>query len=152
MKITVYTHEFLPFLGGLATTSLSIANGLTERGYDVDVLAPYYIWNSSMPDKSLNFKINRMSSFTRNHGVPTPIKEFFGYIAIKKAVENNPPDALVVLTREAHAACGLLRNLPKKLIARVAGYEAFRYLSGKKFRNRIIAPSQCIDFIQTQQR
>ena len=43
------------------------------------------------------------------------------------------------MTREAHFACGLLKQLPEVSIARVAGYEAYRYLSGTKFINRLIS-------------
>ena len=138
MKILIYTHEFAPFLGGLATTSLRIATGLSKRGYDVSVLAPNYNGAKSV-DKNFDFKIVRMGSLTRNHGIPTPIKEIAGYFNIKNEVEKINPDVLIALTREAHAACGLLNKFPKKVIARVAGYEAFRFLSGKKLKNRLIS-------------
>lgn len=138
MKILIYTHEFAPFLGGLATTSLRIATGLSQRGYEVIVLAPNYSESESI-DNNFDFKIERMSFLTRNHGIPTPIKEFAGYFNIKNEVEKINPDVLIALTREAHAACGLLNKFPRKVIARVAGYEAFRFLSGKKLINRLIA-------------
>lgn len=42
MKIIVYTHEFLPWSGGIATYNAELAYGLAEVGADVLVLAPQY--------------------------------------------------------------------------------------------------------------
>lgn len=140
MRILIYTHEFLPFLGGLGTTSLNLAKGLSARGHEVIVLAPDYPEKSPDEDELYNFEIIRMGMFTRNHGVPTPIKEIRGYFHLKKQFESYRPESLIALTREAHAACGFNTSiLPENSIARVAGYEAFRYLMGRRFRNRMIS-------------
>ena len=40
MKIIIYTHEFLPFAGGIATYNYELACGLVELGHEVLVLAP----------------------------------------------------------------------------------------------------------------
>ena len=130
MKVLIYTHEFLPFLGGLGTTSLKLSQGLTERGYEVLVLAPNY--PDAADDNGLDFKVHRMTSLTRNHGIPTPVKEFAGFLSLRNVLRTYRPDALIALTREAHASCGLnLKMLPDISIARVAGYEAMRYLLRK---------------------
>ena len=42
MKILIYTNEFAPWSGGVATYTLELAQGLTDRGHDVLVLAPKY--------------------------------------------------------------------------------------------------------------
>lgn len=42
MKILIYTHEFPPFLGVLATTSFRLAKGISASGMETVVLAPGY--------------------------------------------------------------------------------------------------------------
>ena len=39
MKILLYSHEFLPFAGGIATYCYELACGLSLRGHDVKILA-----------------------------------------------------------------------------------------------------------------
>lgn len=140
MRILIYTHEFSPFLGGLGTTSLNLALGLSERGYDVFVLAPEYPERSQGSDDTYNFDVIRMGKGTRNHGVPSPVKEIRGFLHLRDIIKSRRPDALIAVTREAHAACGLnTAILPEISIARVAGYEALRYLMGKRIKNKIIS-------------
>ena len=40
MRILIYTFEFLPFSGGIATYCHELASGLTTNGHDVTVVAP----------------------------------------------------------------------------------------------------------------
>lgn len=140
MKVLIYTHEFAPFLGGLGTTSLNLATGLSKAGLDITVLAPQYPEYEKQRDRAYPFEVKRMGVNTRNHGVPTPVKEINGYLHLKKQLKSFTPDAMIALTREAHAACGFNTGiLPSISIARVAGYEAFRYLNSRKYRNRLLA-------------
>ena len=138
MKILIYTHEFPPFLGGLATTSSKLAVGISNSGHDVTVLAPGYSPNDKIYDSTVDFNITRMSRFTRNHGIPSPIKEAAGFLSLKNVISKASPDLLLLVTREAHAAAGFLNSLPFKVVTRVAGYEAIGYLSSKKFINKLI--------------
>lgn len=138
MEIIIYTHEFPPFLGGLATTSYKLAQGISRAGYKVKVLAPNYPGLESSPYEDSEFQIIRMNRLTQNHGVFTPLKEIIGFYHLKKLLSENKTDVLILVTREAHFAGGLLKEYPDKVIARVAGYEAYRYLLGRKFLNRII--------------
>jgi glycosyltransferase involved in cell wall biosynthesis len=137
MKVLIYTHEFPPFLGGLATTSYKIGNGISQAGLDVTVLAPLYSAQDNRLDNSLNFRVIRMGRFARNHGIPSPIKEVCGFLSLTKALPEIKPDVVLFITREAHIVGGLLSNLPFRAIVRVAGYEAFRYLLGKRVSNRV---------------
>ena len=79
-----------------------------------------------------------MGGLARNHGIPSPIKEAVGFFALTEALSQIKPDVVVFITREAHFAGGLLPNLPFKTIVRVAGYEAFRYILGKRVSNRVL--------------
>src|SRR3989337_2223883 len=138
MKVLIYTHEFPPFLGGLATTSFKLGKGISEAGLEVTVLAPQYSSQDMDLDKYSNFRVVRMGKLTRNHGIPSPIKEAAGFLSLVKVLPEVKPDVVFFITREAHSAGGLLPNLPFKVIVRVAGYEAFRYLLGKKISNRVL--------------
>ena len=138
MKVLIYTHEFPPFLGGLATTSYKLGKGISEAGLEVTVLAPQYSAQDKDLDKSFNFGVLRMGILARNHGIPSPIKEAAGFLSLVKVLPEVKPDVVFFITREAHSVGGLLPNLPFKVIVRVAGYEAFRYLLGKKISNRLL--------------
>jgi len=138
MKVLIYTHEFPPFLGGLATTSYRLANGFSEAGLKVTVLAPRYSDMDKEIDIEYKFQIKRMTRLSRNHGIPSPLPEAAGIYSLFGAIRKFRPDALLLITREGHTAGGLLRNYPSKVIVRVAGYEAYRYLLGKRFYNRLL--------------
>ncbi|MGH7908773.1 MAG: glycosyltransferase family 4 protein [Thermodesulfobacteriota bacterium] len=137
MKVLIYTHEFPPFLGGLATTSFKLGKGISQAGLEVTVLAPLYSAKDKDLDNSLNFRVIRMGRFARNHGIPSPIKEASGFLSLTKAISEVKPDVVLFITRESHIVGGLLSNLPFRAIVRVAGYEAFRYLLGKRVSNKV---------------
>ncbi|MCI0454086.1 MAG: glycosyltransferase family 4 protein [Candidatus Dadabacteria bacterium] len=138
MKVLIYTHEFPPFLGGLATTSFKLSDGISKAGLGVTVLAPLYSEEDKKLDQSLNFRVVRMGKLARNHGIPSPIKEASGFLSLTKVLSEIKPDVVIFITREAHSAGGLLPNMPFRAIVRVAGYEALRYLLGKKVSNRVL--------------
>ena len=141
MKVLIYTHEFPPFLGGLATESYMLGNGISRAGLDVTVLAPLYSAQDKDLDNSLNFRVVRMGRFARNHGIPSPIKEAAGLLSLIKALYEIKPDVVIFITREAHTAGGLLPSLPFRVIVRVAGMEAFGYLLGKRISKRFLGLS-----------
>src|SRR5574341_1503132 len=136
MKVLIYTHEFPPFLGGLATTSLKLGKGIREAGLEVTVLAPQYSSHDRDLDKCFNFRVVRMGKLARNHGIPSPIKEVAGFLSLIRVLSEINPDVAIFITRESHFVGGLLSKLPYRVIVRVAGYEVFRYLLGKKVTKR----------------
>lgn len=138
-RVLIYTHEFLPFLGGLAATSFKLAKGLGNAGLEVTVLAPTYSTNDRKLDDDFNFKVVRMGKLARNHGIPSPIKETKGFFSLQKTLSEMMFDVIIFITREAHIAGGLLPEFPFKVIVRVAGYEATGYLLGKKPLSRLLA-------------
>lgn len=139
MKVLIYTHEFPPFPGGLATESQRIATGFTKAGLDVTVLAPRYSKQDKEIDAEYNFRVKRMTGLTRNHGIPTPVKEIAGFFSLQHAISGIKADLVIMVTREAHAAGGLLNSFPFKVVAFVAGYEAIGFLNSKKLINKLIA-------------
>ncbi|MXW43181.1 MAG: glycosyltransferase family 4 protein [Candidatus Dadabacteria bacterium] len=141
MKVLLYTHEFPPFQGGLATTSYKLAKGFAKAGIDTTVLAPGYSEEDAAADGDSDFAVRRMSAFTRNHGAPSPVKEIAGWISLSRYLSSNTPDAVLLVTREAHFAGGISPLDPRKyrIIARVAGREAKKFLLGQRFKNRVQA-------------
>ena len=141
MKALIYTHEFPPFQGGLATTSYKLARGFREAGIDTTVLAPGYSEEDAATDRNFDFAVKRMCSLTRNHGAPSPVKEIAGCISLSRYLSSNTPDAVLLVTREAHFAGGISPLDPRKyrIVARVAGREARKFLLGRRFKNRMQA-------------
>ena len=138
MKVLVYTHEFPPFQGGLATTSYKLAKGFQEAGIDTTVLAPGYSEEDAEADGNFDFAVRRMGALSRNHGAPSPVKEISGWLSLSKYLSLNTPDAVLLVTREAHFAGGITPLDPRKyrIIARVAGREANKFLLGRRLKNR----------------
>ena len=138
MKVLLYTHEFPPFQGGLATTSYKLARGFAEAGIDTTVLAPGYSEEDAAVDRNFDFAIRRMGSLTKNHGAPSPIKEVAGWISLSRYLSSDTPDAMLLVTREAHFAGGISPLDPRKyrIVARVAGREANKFLLGRRLKNR----------------
>jgi phosphatidylinositol alpha-1,6-mannosyltransferase len=60
MKVLLYTHEFPPFLGGLSTTSLKLARGISGPGIETVVLAPGYGREDSEIDRGLGCRVIRV--------------------------------------------------------------------------------------------
>ena len=139
MKVLIYTHEFPPFQGGLATTSYKLAKGFQEAGVHTTVLAPTYSKEDHVADKDFNFAVSRMGSFARNHGVPFPIREIAGLISLSRYLSAHTPDVLLLITREAHLVAGVGLDTGKyRIVVRAAGYEAKRFLLGKRWKNRLL--------------
>ncbi len=138
VNILIYTHEFPPFLGGLATSSFKLAKGISEAGGEVTVLAPGYSARDKELDNEFNFRVIRMGRLARNHGIPSPVKEAKGFFSLSNTLSQIKPDVVLFVTREAHIAGGLLLNFPFKVVVRVAGYEATGYLLGEKAGRRFL--------------
>ncbi|MEM9399744.1 MAG: glycosyltransferase family 4 protein [Verrucomicrobiota bacterium] len=61
IKFVIYTHEFLPYSGGVGTYCAELAKALKKADHDVEVWAPDYL--SSQPnDKNLCYSIKRISN------------------------------------------------------------------------------------------
>ena len=58
-NILVFTAEFPPIIGGLATCSYGICQGLASFGIDVLVLAPYALKKSLLDYQRIGFKVFR---------------------------------------------------------------------------------------------
>ena len=122
MKVLIYTHEFPPFLGGLATTSLKLASGLLASGLEVSVLAPGYGKSAHEGDQGLGVRVTRIPSLGAGLSKSVPFADILlGRSHLSRAVAAEKPDAVLFITEEAEAAGGLLSSYPFVPIARVAG-------------------------------
>lgn len=139
MKVLIYTHEFPPFQGGLATTSYKLAKGFQKAGVHTTVLAPTYSKEDYITDKNFDFTVSRMGSLARNHGVPSPVREVAGLLSLSRYLSAHTPDVLLLITREAHLVGGIGLDSGKyRIVVRAAGYEAKRFLLGKRWKNRLL--------------
>jgi phosphatidylinositol alpha-1,6-mannosyltransferase len=122
MKVLIYTHEFPPFLGGLATSSYKIAKGMRDAGLEVTVLAPGYSSRDREIDKTLSCKTLRIPLLGKKWIKKLPLVQYFlGWIFLYLTITREKPNVVLFITEEAEAVGGLIPSLPFKPIVRVAG-------------------------------
>lgn len=119
MKVLIYTHEYPPFKGGIATSSKKIADILKTR-FNVVVCCPKYSNTRSIEME--NLKIIRMSFIGGNKFKKIPILQYVqGLMNLKKILINEKPNFLLYLGEEAEIVGGLLNNRSITQIVRIAG-------------------------------
>ncbi len=122
MKVLLYTHEFPPFLGGLATTSYKLAKGFSESGLDAPVLAPGYGAGDRDIDSTLSSSVYRIPSLGRKWIKLVPfLGTLLGLIYLTMTVVREKPDAVLFITEEAETVGGLMPWFSFKPVVRVAG-------------------------------
>ena len=122
MKVLVYTHEFPPFLGGLATSSFKLVRGISERGLGVIALAPAYSSEDREIDETLNCKIIRIPFLGNSSIKKIPLMEYIlGFISFFRTVAEEKPDVVLFITEEAETVGGLFPSFSFKPLVRVAG-------------------------------
>lgn len=96
MKILIYTHEFPPFLGGLATTSYKFAQGLSSNGVTVKALSPKYKKNLYESGYINNFDIKRIP-FLRSKLINLfpPAAYLLGIIYLYISINSFKPDLIL---------------------------------------------------------
>ena len=139
MKILIYTHEFPPFLGGLATTSFKLSKGIGSSGIETVVLAPGYSLKDKTVDETLNCKVIRIPGLGAKWVKKIP---FFGtvlaWIYLFHTVISEKPDSVLFITEEAEVVGGLLPAFNFKAIVRIAGSGITTCFYGEKFFKRIL--------------
>lgn len=137
MRILIYTHEFVPFAGGVATYSRELATGLAERGQDVFVLAPRY---KNLEDLHLTEK-HRIKRFRR-----LKISRFslvWPMLVFIYTWWRFHPNVVIVAERYAHIIAALSIILfPIKCVPVIHGTEIERHLTAnsliQKLRKKLI--------------
>ena len=139
MKLLLYTHEFPPFLGGLATTSTKLSKGISESDIDIVVLAPGYSSKDSEIDIKLPYKVIRIPSLGKKWVKKIPFVEIIlGWIYLLKALESEKPDSVLFITEEAEVVGGLLPSYNFKPIVRIAGSGITTCFYGNNFFKRLM--------------
>jgi len=139
MKLLLYTHEFPPFLGGLATTSTKLSRGIAESDTDVVVLAPGYSTEDNSIDKELPYNVIRIPWLGKKWVKKIPLLEIIlGWIYLLKALESENPDSVVFITEEAEVVGGLLPSYNFNPIVRIAGSGITTCFYGNNFFKRLM--------------
>ena len=130
MKVLIYTHEYPPFKGGIATSSQKIVNILKDK-FKVVVFCPKYRnTNSSNSD---NLKIKRMNFIGGNKFKKIPLLQYIqGFFYLKKGIREEKPDYILYLGEEAEIVGGLVNEVKLNQIVRIAGSGIKSILENKK--------------------
>jgi len=139
MKVLLYTHEFPPFLGGLATTSMKLARGISGSGIDTVVLAPGYGRENGVLDKRLGCRVIRVPALGSGWIKALPYSDILlGLFSLKNALRDVRPDIVLFITEEAEAAGGLLPEISFVPVVRVAGSGITTCFYGKRLLKRLM--------------
>ena len=140
MKLLIYTHEFPPFLGGLATTSFKLANGIGREGFETTVLAPGYSLADKETDDALPCKVVRIPGLGSRWIKLVPFFEIIiGWVYLMLTLVRVKPDIVLFITEEAETAGGLLPYYSFKPVVRIAGSGITTCFHGKKITKRMMS-------------
>ena len=119
MKVLLYTHEFPPFQGGIATSAKRIAD-IVSSEHELMVCCPSYsIKNHDEPIKYLIKRINFLGG--KNFKKIPLLQYFLGLQNLKEAITDFEPDKIIYIGEEAEIVGGLLNNNEIDQIVRIAG-------------------------------
>ena len=119
MNILVYTHEFPPFQGGIATSSKMIAKILGSQN-NLLVCCPSY--GKRMSDESEEYSTHRINFIGGEKFKKIPIAQYiYGFFKIKQLIKSFKPDKILYLGEEAELVGGLLNERKIDQIVRIAG-------------------------------
>ena len=139
MKLLLYTHEFPPFLGGLATTSYKLSKGIGSSDIEVVVLAPSYSSKDKIVDENMSCKVIRVPGLGARWVKMIPFLEIIlGWIYLIRAIVSEKPNSVLFVTEEAEVAGGLLPFYFFNPIVRIAGSGITTCFYGKKFSKRML--------------
>lgn len=141
MKLLVYTHEYPPFLGGLATISSKIVNSLSKHpGIEVTALVPGYEGGEKQFDEKTNCRVVRVPLLGKRIVRAVPLlQQLIGATALFYALKKHRPDTVFFITEEAEAAGGIVSIfLDFNSVVRVAGSGIMTCFYGRKFFKRLL--------------
>jgi len=123
----IYSHEFYPFHGGIASWTMEIARGLNYVGHEVIVLAPDYLGMESDAPRWGKFKIQRMPFALKGR-----VSYFIGIIHLFYIVFTRQIDAIVLCDAISHIA-GALSSffINRKFVVIFHGTEILQHFSNK---------------------
>ena len=132
MKIAIYTHEFIPYCGGIATYCYELACGFQRRGHSVTVIAPR---TASVVTRDLPFDIE----WVQKGNGKTALK-IRAIRAVRCVIRSSRPDVLLVADRSALISASVFRSLLKvRIVPIVHGSEILSHRNRATLRRRLIA-------------
>jgi len=136
VKVLIYTHEYPPFQGGIATSSEKIATIFASK-YSTYVCCPKYGLKDDCETKG-NLKIHRINFLGGRNFKKIPIMQYIkGLDFLKKKIKDIGPDVIFYLGEEAEIVGGLLNNKEIKQIVRIAGSGIKSILESKNLINLV---------------
>lgn len=140
MKVLVYTHEFPPFLGGLATTSLKLVEGLSGQVASLVAVVPGYGPGQESIDRDLDCEIKRVPLLGIGYLRSIPFfQQIVGFFFLLYYILVNKPDVVLFITEEAESVGGLVSKFVKfRSVVRVAGSGIVTCFHGSSFNKRIL--------------
>ncbi len=139
MKVLIYTHEFPPFLGGLATTGMRLARGISGAGIETVVLAPGYGRGERDIDRRLGCRVRRIPGLGGKWIKALPYADILlGWFFLMAELRNSKPDVVLFITEEAEASGGLLPDFSFVPVVRVAGSGITTCFYGNRIIKRLM--------------
>ncbi len=119
MNVLIYTHEFPPFQGGIATSAKMIADILSSENKLMVCCPDYGIDNF---DETENFFIDRINFIGGKNFKRVPLAQYiYGLLKVRQTIRTFKPDKILFLGEEAELIGGLLNNREIDQIVRIAG-------------------------------
>ena len=135
MKVLLYTHEFPPFQGGIATSAKRIAD-IVSSEYELMVCCPSY--STENRDETVGYPIKRIDFLGGKNFKKIPLLQYFlGLRKLKESINDFAPHKIVYLGEEAEIVGGLLNNKEIDQIVRIAGSGIESILNSKKFSKMV---------------
>ena len=130
MKIIIYTFEFLPFSGGIATYCHELARGLKTSGYDVTVVA---LRSARMDQNTVSYRVNWIDE-TRVRVVSM----FKGIVELRRAIRRARPDVVLVTNQYALISAAIFGWMVRATwVPVVHGSEVLKHTRGNLLRRML---------------
>jgi len=137
MKILIYTHEFIPWGGGVATYNYELAKELSDLGHEVIVLAPKYCPEDTTLDKKMVFTVVRTtlpidSAMQMNRNIMKLPGSVYRFLRV---LQQYNPDRVLVTQAVAHESAALARLFRVfRFTLVVHGSEIYSHFAGGNLR------------------
>ena len=118
MKVLIYTHEFPPFQGGIATSAKRIAEIISTKNELIVCCPSYSIKNTD----NNAYQIKRIDFPGGRNFKKIPLIQYFvGLLNLKDLVLKFKPDKILYLGEEAEIVGSLFNSKANNQIVRIAG-------------------------------
>ena len=140
MKVLLYSHEFPPFLGGLATSSMKLVKGISSYSHEVIAVVPSYDSTQKSIDADLDSKVYRIPFLGNKIVKSIPfLQQIIGFFALLYFILREKPEIVLFVTEEAESVGGMVSRFVKfKSVVRVAGSGILTCFKGDKLTKTLL--------------